>query len=177
MLFYEGIRVLRSFSLIKEDPCSGIYSVHPSKHKWNRDRIAISVKEVMHKVAKLILVHSIPLGDATEDFAFCRLLLVHIKTNYQFQQENYTGKEFDDLEYVRFSNSMQKMHHLALSSKTNLALTFCNKGNFDKAEKLLTQVLNLCIKVLGPEHPDTIANMNDLALNFQNKENLGQLGS
>lgn len=95
MLFHEGIRVLRSFSLIKEGSSSGIYTVHPLMHKWNRDRMAISEKQVMHKVAKLILVHSIPLGDASEDFALRRLLLVHIKANYEFQEENHIKKEFD----------------------------------------------------------------------------------
>ena len=59
--------------------------------------MAISEKKVMHKVAKLILVHSIPLGGAAEDFAFRRLLLVHIKANYQFQQQNHIKKNLMNL--------------------------------------------------------------------------------
>ena len=193
MLFYEGIRVLRSFSLIKEGSTSGIYTIHPLMHKWNRDRMAISEKQVMHKVAKLILVHSIPLGDATEDFAFHRLLLVHIKTNYQFQQENCIKKEFDELEYVRFSDLMQEngmwkdaedlqyqvmkirkekygeMHQLTLSSMNNLASTFEWQGKFEEAEKLNTQVLNVYTKLLGSEHPDTLTSMNNLASCFSHQ--------
>jgi tetratricopeptide (TPR) repeat protein len=191
--FYEGIRVLRSFSLIKEGLSSGIYTVHPLMHKWNRDRMPMSEMQVMHKVAKLILVHAIPLSNASKDFAFRRLLLVHIKTNYQFQQKNHFKKEFDELEYVRFSQVLQEngmwkdaeelryqvmkirkkrfgeMHQLTLTSMADLASTFMKQGNFEEAESLLIQVLNLYTKLLGPEHPDTLANMNNLALTFSDQ--------
>ena len=193
IIFYEGIRVFRSFSLIKEGSSSGIYTVHPLMHQWNRDRMAASEKEVMHKVAKLILVHSIPLGDATEDFAFCRLLFVHIKANCQFQQQNDIKKEFDELEYMRFSNVMQEnglwkdaedfqyqlmnirkekfgeMHQLTLASMRDLATTFAHQGKIEDAEKLRMQVLNLNTKLLGSEHPDTLTSMNNLASTFSNQ--------
>jgi tetratricopeptide (TPR) repeat protein len=196
IFFHEGIRVLRSFSLIKNGPSSGIYTIHPLMHKWNRDRMEMSQKQVMHKVAKLILVHSIPLGDATSDLAFRRILLLHIKTNYQFQQENHIKKEFDALEYVRYSHVLQEngmwkdaedvqyqvmkitkkrfgeMHQSTVTSMGNLASTFVGQGKFDGAEKLLIQVLDLCTKLLGLEHPDTLTNMNNLAFTFSKQGNL-----
>ncbi|KIJ90039.1 hypothetical protein K443DRAFT_15573 [Laccaria amethystina LaAM-08-1] len=193
--FHEGIRVLRSFSLIKEGPSSGIYSIHPLMHKWSRDRMEMAQKQVMHKVAKLILVHSIPLGAASLDLAFRRILSVHIKSNHQFQQENHIKKEFDELEYVRYSHVLQEngmwkdaedvqyqvmkttktfgeMRQSTLTSMANLASTFVRQGKFDEAEKLLIQVLNLCTMQLGLEHPDTLTNMNNLAFTFSKQGNL-----
>ena len=193
IIFYEGIRVLRSFSLIKEGPSSGIYTVHPLMHQWNRDRMAVSEKEVMHKVAKLILVHSIPLSDAAEDFAFRRLLLVHIKANYQFPQQNDIKKEFDELEYMRFSNIMQQnglwkdaedlqyqlvkkrkekygeMHKLTLVSTSGLASTFAHQGKFGDAENLRMQVFNLYKTLLGPGHRNTLTSMDNLASTFSDQ--------
>jgi tetratricopeptide (TPR) repeat protein len=190
IFFYEGIRVLRSFSLIKEGPSSGIYAIHPLMHKWNRDRMEISEKQVMHKVAKLILVHSIPLGDKTQDFAFRRLLFVHIKANYQFQQENHIKKEFDDLEYNRFSQVLQEngmlkdaedlqyqvmrirkkkfgeINRSTLISMANLTQTLSKQRKFEDAEKLNMQVLNQLRKLRKPEHPDILVNMNNLAITF-----------
>jgi len=200
MLFYEGIRVLRSFSLIREGSSSGTYTIHPLMHKWNRDRMAMSEKQVMHKVAKLILVHSIPLGNASEDFAFRRLLLVHIKANYQFQDENHFKREFDELEYVRFSHVLQEngmwkdaedlqyevvkirkqrfgeMHQSTLTSMADLASTFLEQGKLEEAEKLHVQVLDLCTKLLGPEHSNTLASMNNLASTFSKQGKFEQAG-
>ena len=148
MLFYEGIRGLRSFSLIKEGSSSGIYTVHPLMHRWNRDRMTISEKQVMYRVAKLILVHSIPLNNAIEDFAFRRLLLVHIKANYQFQQENHIKKEFDELEYARFSYLLQE------------------NGMWKDAEDLLYQVMKMRKKRFGETHQSTLISMTKLASTF-----------
>ena len=190
IFFHEGIRILRSFSLIKEGAFSGSYAIHPLMHKWNRDRMDISEKQVMHKVAKLILVHSIPLHDKTEDFAFRRLLFVHIKANYQFQQENHIGKEFDDLEYNRFSRVLQEngmlkdaedlqyevmrirkkrfgeIHRSTLISMANLTQTLSKQRKFEDAEELNMQVLNPLTQLWGPEHPDTLVNLNNLAITY-----------
>ena len=194
IFFREGIRVLRSFSLIKEGPSSGIYAVHPLMHKWNRDRMSLSQKQIMYKVAKLLLVHSTPLDEATESFAFRRLLLVHIKANYQFQQENHVKNEFDELEYAKFSRVMRENcmwkdledlqyqlintrrkkfgenHHSTLKSMARLAFIFSKQGKYQEAERLHMQVLNLNTKLLGPEHPHTLTSMKSLAQNFSAQE-------
>jgi len=37
-------------------------------------------------------------------------------------------------------------------------------GEYAKAEPLLQEALRICQKVLGPEHPDTVTSLNDLAV-------------
>ena len=43
LFFHEGIRVLLSFSLIKQySTSSEVYAIHPLMHKWSRDRTTLS---------------------------------------------------------------------------------------------------------------------------------------
>ncbi|KAH7111833.1 hypothetical protein B0J11DRAFT_473349, partial [Dendryphion nanum] len=45
----------------------------------------------------------------------------------------------------------------------NLSLTYCNQGRWKEAEELNVQVMETSKRVLGDEHLDTLANMNNLA--------------
>ena len=77
--FHEGIRVLMSFSLIKQiSASSGIYAVHPLVHKWSRDRMSMSQKKCMIQVSTLVLVNCTTEGITAENIALNRLLVPHI---------------------------------------------------------------------------------------------------
>ena len=103
-LFHEGIRVLISFSLVKQCSTSlEIYAIHPLVHQWSRDRMSISQKKCMIQVSKWILVNCITEGMTAENIAFNRHLVPHIKANYQSQKENGFESVFDNDEYSRFS--------------------------------------------------------------------------
>ena len=186
--FREGIRVLMSFSLIKQiSASSGIYAVHPLVHKWSRDRMSISQKKCMMQVSKLILVNCITMEMTAENIALNRLLVPHIKANYHSQDENGLEREFDDYEYSKFSyvlheNGMWKdgeylhyqivemrikkhgtKHPTTITSMGNLAGTYSEQGKYDEAEELQLKVLDLSKKALGPEHPSTLIRMGNLA--------------
>ena len=84
LFFCEGIRVLMSFSLIKQCSTSPeIYAIHPLMHQWSRDRMSTSQKKCMMQVSKLILVNCITKEMTAENIAFNRLLVPHLKANYQ----------------------------------------------------------------------------------------------
>ena len=186
--FHEGIRVLLSFSLIKQgSTSSGIYAIHPLMHQWSRDRMSMFQKRCMMQVSKLILVNCITREMTAENIAFNRVLVPHIKANYQSERENGFKTVFDDNEYSKFSyvfneNGMWKdaedldckivemrvkqqgmEHPSTLTSMTNLAATYARVGKYEKAEELELKVLDLSKKVVGPEHPDTLTSMATLA--------------
>ena len=48
----------------------------------------------------------------------------------------------------------------------DLAKTYLNQGRWNEAEKLNVQVMNMRKKVLGAEHPDTLAIIGNLALTY-----------
>ena len=88
---HEGMRVLMSFSLIKQ--CfPGIYAIHPLVHQWSRDRMSISQKKCMMQVSKMILVNCIMEGMTAENIAFNRLLVPHIKANSPVTKRKWFGK-------------------------------------------------------------------------------------
>ena len=189
--FHEGIRVLMSFSLIKQSSASsGIYAIHPLMHQWSRDRMSMSQKMCMMQVSRLILVNCITNEMTAENIAFNRLLVPHIKAHYDSERENGFKRVFDDHEYSQFSyvfneNGMWKdaedlryqlvemrmkehgmEHPLTLSSMTNLAAIYSEQGRSGEAAELSLKVLNLCNKSLGPEHPKTLTSMGNLALTY-----------
>jgi tetratricopeptide (TPR) repeat protein len=147
----------------------------------------ISQKKCMMQVSKLILVNCITERMTAENIAFNRLLVPHIKANYQSQEENGFRRVFDNIEYSKFSyvfhkNGMGKdaecleyqivemrmkkqgkKHPLTLTSMNNLAVTYSDQGKYKEAGKLKLKVLDLCKRVLGPQHPDTLTSMNSLA--------------
>ena len=45
----------------------------------------------------------------------------------------------------------------------NLAIVLCDEGRYAEAEKLHRETLDIRRRVLGPEHPDTLMSMNNLA--------------
>ena len=191
LFFHEGIRVLMSFSLIKViSASSGIYAVHPLVHKWSRDRMSISKKKCMMQVSKWILVSCITKEITAENIALNRLLVSHIKANYQSQEENGFERGFDDDEYSRFSyvlhnNGMWKdaeylqyqivqmriekhgsKNPLTLTSMAHLAVTYSEQGKYEEAQKLQLKVLDQHKKTLGPEHLSTLVSMANLATTY-----------
>jgi len=189
--FCEGIRVLMSFSLIKQCSTSpAIYAIHPLVHQWSRDRMSISQKKCMMHMSKLILVNCITERMTAENIAFNRLLVPHIKANYQSQEENNFKRVFDDDEYSKFSCVLQRNgmwkdaeylqhqilemrikkqgteHLLTLTSMANLAVIYLQQGKYKEARELQIKVLDLCKKVLGSEHPDTLTSMKNLAVTY-----------
>ena len=189
--FHEGIRVLMSFSLIKQSSTSpGVYSIHPLVHQWSKDRMSMSQKRCMMHVSRLILVNCITGEMTAENIAFNRVLVPHIKANYQSERKNGFKRVFNDNEYSKFSyvfheNGMWKdaedldyqivemrmkeqgmKHPSTLTSMANLAVTYLHQGKYEEARELELEVLDLCNNVLGPEHPDTLISMGNLARTY-----------
>jgi hypothetical protein len=78
--FREGIQILISYSLIKKSN-SGVYSMHPLVHCWIRDRMLQPEQQTRCMSAKALLAQSITFQFASQDYAFHRTLLPHIKAN------------------------------------------------------------------------------------------------
>ena len=192
--FHEGIRILMSFSLIKQSSTSPtIYAIHPLVHQWSRDRMSISQQKCMMQVSKLILVNCISREMTAENMGFNRILVLHIKANYQSQEENGFKRVYDDDEYDKFSyvlkeNGMWKdaeyflykimemrrkkqgtKHPSTLTGMANLAVMYSEQGKYEEAGELELKVLDLHKKVLGPEHPSTLTSMANLASTYSDQ--------
>jgi hypothetical protein len=61
-----------------------------------------------------------------------------------------------------------------LTSMTNLASTYRNQGRWKEAEDLQKQELEICSRVLGKEHPDTLISMENLAWILKCQDRYGE---
>src|SRR5439155_16763088 len=57
-------------------------------------------------------------------------------------------------------------HSSVLRAMARLALTYSNQGWWKEAEELQVKVVEIRKRVLGPEHPDTLNGMNNLASTY-----------
>jgi hypothetical protein len=58
-------------------------------------------------------------------------------------------------------------HPDTLTNMANLASTYWGQGEWTRAERLQSRVVEMRKKILGKGHPDTLAAMDDLVLNYQ----------
>ena len=191
--FTKGIRSLLSFSLIKRAGINNTYSMHPLVHSWSRDSMSHEQQQAASFFACSLLSSSIKFIFASEDYAFRRTLVPHIKavdrhnallkTPIAYNDKQYTnyGLVFYEAGYwneaeqlqVQVSETRKRVlgeeHPSTLTSMGSLALTYRNQGRWKEAEQLDVQVSETRKRVFGEEHPDTLASMENLALTYGNQ--------
>jgi hypothetical protein len=146
-IFGQGISVLLSFSLMRKEDSSDILSVHPLVHYWSRERMMKSEQEKMCQMGSKILSCAIPWRFTSQDYALRRLIFPHIKIN---ESHKKTEQYYDD-----------KFRNFALVMEEN--------GDWNTAEVLRNQMIEMRRKLLGPEHPDTLSSMGNLASTYFNQ--------
>ncbi|PPR06942.1 hypothetical protein CVT26_004131, partial [Gymnopilus dilepis] len=150
--FRDGIRVLLRSSLVKQGSSNTIYSVHPLVHSWSRDRLSFNQQQVRWREARKLLAWSIQSLDlTTAGYQFRRHLVPHILANSQCY--DWVQKEEID-EHQDCQAFGQPLHEA---------------GIWPKAEELFHKALEKCKRDLGPEHPETLTNMANLASTFRNQ--------
>ena len=97
-----------------------------------------------------ILSCAIPRSDMSQDYALWRLIFPHIKAHQLHgSQMGLTEQYYDD-----------KWASFAAVIKEN--------GDWNNAEQLEVQVMDMRKKVLGAEHPDNLSSMANLAAKYRN---------
>jgi hypothetical protein len=147
-LFRKGISTLLSYSLIRKDELGKFFSIHVLVHSWARDRIPQPGRLSCLRATREFLASSISWRYRTEDYAFRRQLLSHIRAC-----EKYGGGKGFLLESYKQGGKF--------------ALVFSEAGQWKEAEELDVQVMETRKRVLGEEHPDTLTSINNLAFTFK----------
>ena len=137
-IFGQGIGVLLSFSLMKRDQSSEILSVHPLVHSWSREQITKSEQQRMYEIGGIILCCAISERLSAYDYRLRRLIYPHIKAiEAHGSQMGLAKKYYDD-------------------KCNNFIFVLCEIGDWQCAEQLGVQVLDMRKKLLGTEHPHTM---------------------
>jgi tetratricopeptide (TPR) repeat protein len=82
-------------------------------------------------------------------------------------QSTSTAAEKDTLE--RGDMPLESLFPSTLTSWSNLALAFYNRGQYDRAMSINQQVLRWRTQELGPGHPDTLTSLSNLAVGLDNQ--------
>jgi tetratricopeptide (TPR) repeat protein len=150
-IFGKGIAVLLSFSLIKRGQSSEMLSLHPLVHCWSREHMSESDQQRIYQMASIILSCAIPRRDKIYDYTLRRLIFPHIKANELYSSQMRLVKQYYDDKYTNFGSVMRE------------------HGDWNNAEQLEVQVLDMRKKLLGAEHPNTLRSMANLALIYRNQ--------
>ncbi|KAF5373437.1 hypothetical protein D9615_009492 [Tricholomella constricta] len=193
LFFNEGIEILLSYSLIRRGGVRRSYAVHRLVHNWSRDRMELIDQVNKCIAAKRILVRSISLGDTSQEYAFRRAILPHIKANRLYALEANAPRSFDDDEFnkywrVYFDNGYGKDAEDMISravewraatygpedprtfdSQDRLVVAYHLLEEWDKAEKLGVALVEGRKRVMGPEHVSTLGTMSNLALTYKSQ--------
>lgn len=188
--FREGIRILRHFSLVKQDSVSNSYTIHPLVHAWSRDRMEHLEQEQHSLLSRAILLSAIPSTDTAESYAHRRDLTPHVQASHALMTEcniyqlgmggdvllfgsvlHENGRWDEAVEFYRraiggFTAMHGAEHHTTLKSMSGLANAYRNQGLWDEAEDLDTRVLEICERRLGHRNLETVACMANLAATY-----------
>ncbi|KAF8165882.1 P-loop containing nucleoside triphosphate hydrolase protein [Crassisporium funariophilum] len=144
--FRKGLQVLLSFSLIKKQSTSEVFSIHPLVHSWSRDQLDKEEQQRLCRAAFIILSSGISTQKSqSQDYAFESSLYLHIKANEQYSSEIGLQEKYFDDAYSR----LQQVFYAA--------------GDWSKTEKLGLEIMDANKRILGADHPSTLISMENLA--------------
>ena len=67
-IFGQGMSILLSFSLMRREYSSEVFSIHPLVHCWSWEQMLRSEQQKMCQMSRIILACAIPLGSTSQDY-------------------------------------------------------------------------------------------------------------
>ncbi|KAJ7260235.1 hypothetical protein C8J57DRAFT_1720189 [Mycena rebaudengoi] len=173
--FADMAAEIQEYSLINQDPTTGLFSIHPLVHSWCRN-IVLDVEATRECTGALLAM-----AVSWKDKLVTMRLLPHITTViqaesklatefvYPYQRVYYDAGNFqramelceDLLEKVKVTLGAE--HPKTLTVMASLAHTRVALGKLPDAAELEEAILEARRQTLGPEHPDTLTAMAHLA--------------
>ena len=155
-VYRQGVGVLLSFSLIKRDQSLKMLSIHPLIHCWSREQMSKTEQQRMHEIGTIILSCAISRRLTGYDYALRQLIFSHIKANELHGSEMGLIKHYYDDKCNNFRFVMEEF------------------GDWNHAERLAMEVLNMRKKLLGTKHAKTLSSMGNLANIYRDRGKLNE---
>jgi tetratricopeptide (TPR) repeat protein len=157
-IFGQGMAVLLTFSLIKKEQSSETISIHPLVHSWSRERMSKFEQQRIWQMGGIILSCAIPESLTSQDYALRRLIFPHIKAHQLHGSQMGLIDQYYDDKWIKF------------------ALVIRENGDWNNAEQLECQVMDIRMKCFGKEHPSTLTSMANLAVTYSNQGKWNEAG-
>src|ERR1700678_1530422 len=126
-------------------------SIHPLMHCWCREQMSKYEQQRMCQIGSTILSCAIPWKFTSQDYALRRCILPHLKANELHGNQIGIINQYYDNKY------------------NNFGLVMMEHGEWNNAEQLFVQVMDMRKKLLGAEHPSTLTSMANLASTYLNQ--------
>ncbi|KAJ7711203.1 hypothetical protein B0H16DRAFT_1437922 [Mycena metata] len=138
--FWDATNEIQSYSLINFDAEKKLFFIHPLVHAWSQ----ATVQNPKRYVSIMGSILGMAVSERSQwDMQLASLLLCpHIELAVQMETE------------------------VALTFKSQYAFIFQEEGKYQRAEKLLDEVLQKQKQVLGGDHPETLQTMANLANSY-----------
>ena len=149
--FLDGIQVLISLAFIEAH--SQLYSLHLLVQSWIRNRLPKEENtNLYHKARALLSCSVIPDHcHILDNYAFYRLLALHVRSNTLCASELKLQSTYYEDEYQNF------------------AFLFRHVGDWKEAEKFLLVQTDWRTTMFGPENPQTLVSISGLASTYWNQ--------
>jgi tetratricopeptide (TPR) repeat protein len=145
IIYRQGVAVLLSFSLIKRDHSLKMLSIHPLIHCWSREKMSKTEQQRMYDIGTTILSCAISRRSTGYDCGLRHLIFSHIKASGLHGSEMGLTKQYYDDKW------------------NNLRIVMEESADWNNAEQLAMEVLNMRKKLLGAKHQNTLRSMEILA--------------
>jgi tetratricopeptide (TPR) repeat protein len=197
----SGFATLQIYSLVSWQADQGAYTMHKLVHAWAHDRLEVKRRQTWSLAALELLCAAVEkyygilpiwtrlvshvMANITAMSKACGTLsysLPHRDRDLVATVGNFLrrlGRWAPELDVrvfeVRVSEEiLGKEHPLTLTSMGNLAAVRVRQGNFEQAEEMFRQTLELPERVLELEHPNRLACMSNLAGVLRNQGKVDQ---
>lgn len=152
--FRRALAILSSFSLIINDAARESYSMHPVVHFWARDRLKKTDQELWFEITTTTLADSIAWELEASNHTYRRSLVPHINSCLNGEHtEPLIGHSQDPGQVLKAAR---------------FAYVYSENGRWAEARELQIKVMNIRLKSLGLEHPDTLRAMIALGWTYWN---------
>jgi tetratricopeptide (TPR) repeat protein len=166
--FIEAVRMLRSYSLVEEAEDQTGYSMHPVVHQWafymqdSRQQTALS------RLAVMLVGLAVPENDERKDWETLARLLPHARRcETRIGAVVNQGAEQGAEEWAEDEQTLLWAIH-------NLGCLYSEQGKLNEAEKMYTQALEGCKKILGEDHVQTLGVVTNLGVVYMSQGKLEQ---
>jgi len=146
----EALEPLMRYSLIRRDVDAQTYSIHRMVQEVVKDQVGVERQAEWAERVVRAVAQSFPEVDY-QTWTRCERYIPHaLLCAAQIDRWNMTFSEARDLFF-------------------QAGKYFYQRGQYREAEPLWNSVLAICERVLGPEHPDTLSTVNNLANLYRNQ--------
>ncbi|KAJ3846966.1 hypothetical protein EV368DRAFT_88278 [Lentinula lateritia] len=185
--WYDTVDELAQLCIATYDNNTKTLSLHTVIHACAHVTVAPIEEEKTSRATTLLLGQATPEGEKITDYAFRRQLLPHAnhlrlhigvpsyiasRIGLIFRDAGFWRQcEEWEIQALNMYTLLGKNHPDTLSAMASLAFTYWSQGNYDAAEKLAEEVLELRRLDVGEHHPDTLLAMANLAFTYQSQGN------